>query len=71
MPKTTGTAAEFVLKLLRDHPDYEMQIDDIFEEAERKWTKANISNAMARLLEKGVVTRVTDPNRSAWWSISN
>ncbi len=70
MPKTKGTAAEFILKLLRAHPDYEMRVDDIYEEGERKWTKANISNALARLLEKGLVTRVTDENKFAWWSIA-
>ncbi len=70
MPKTKGTAAEFIVKLLREHPDYEMQVDDIYEEGEHVWTKANISNALTRLLDKGVVTRVTDENRSAWWSIA-
>ena len=67
----SGGATAFVLQLLRAYPDYEMSVDDIYEEAERKWTKDNISNTMGRLLEKGLVTRVTDPNRAAWWSIAD
>ena len=69
MPKNVGTATEFVLDLLKRYPDYEMQVDDIFEEGERKWTKANIANSLTRLSEKALVTRVQDQNRSAWWSI--
>ncbi len=70
MPKTKGTAAEFILHLLRTHPDYEMQVSDIYEEGDRRWTKANISNALTRLLEKGLIARTVDPNRAAWWTIT-
>ncbi len=70
MPKKKGTASDFILDLLKAHPDYEMQVSDIYEEGERRWTQANISNALARLLEKGLVTRVSDPDRKAWWSIA-
>ena len=71
MPKTKGTAAEFILNLLRAHPDYEMQVSDIYEEGDKRWTKANISNALTRLLEKGLIKRTVDANRAAWWTIAD
>ena len=71
MPKTKGTAAEFILNLLRTHPDYEMQVSDIYEEGDKRWTKANISNALTRLLDKGLIQRTVDPNRAAWWTIAD
>ena len=69
MPKKVGSASEFVLDLLKRHPDYEMQVDDIFEEAERKWTKANIANSVMRLHARGLLSKVSDQDRSVWWSI--
>ena len=69
MPKKFGTAREFILDLLTKHPDYEMQIDDLYEEAERKWTKANLANTVARLHAKGLLSKVSEQDRSVWWSI--
>lgn len=71
MPKTKGTASEFILQLLRAYPDYEMQVSDIYDEGEGRWSKANISNALTRLMDKGLISRTVDPNRSAWWTIAS
>ena len=71
MPKTKDTASEFILNLLRAYPDWEMQVADIYEEGDRRWTKANISNALTRLMEKGTISRTVDPNRAAWWTIAS
>ena len=65
----TGSAAGFIVDLLTRHPDYEMQVNDIYEEAERKWAEQTISNTLDRLVKQGSVARVKD-GRHVWYSIA-
>ena len=63
------TAQSFIVDLLTRHPDYEMQVADIWEEAERKWKQQTVANTLERLVAKGVVARVKD-GRNVWFSIA-
>ncbi len=67
--QSTGSAAQFILDLLTRHPDYEMQVNDIYEEAERKWAAQTISNTVEKLVKQGSVARVKD-GRRVWYSIA-
>ncbi len=69
MVNTEESAPEFILKLLGKDAELEWQIADIHEACGGRWTKANLNNALDRLLKKGQVARTVDPNRAAWWSI--
>lgn len=66
--QTAETPGEFVLKLFRTHPDREMRSSDVWEEAERKWPRRAIGNALNGLLSIGLVVRVHDAGVT-WWSI--
>jgi hypothetical protein len=70
MPKKTGTAIEFIMQTLRQHPDRELRIADLFDHCEGKFTKENMTNALTRAMEKGLVVRASDSDRSSWWAIS-
>ena len=67
LEQPTTTANAFVLALLTRHPDYEMQVNDIYEEAERKWAEQTISNTLDRLVKQGRVARLKD-GRHVWYS---
>ena len=69
MPKKTGTAREFVLKTLRDHRDRELRVADLHDLAGGGFQRGNIENLMPKLLAEGLVTKATEPDRSAWWAI--
>jgi predicted transcriptional regulator len=69
VPSDGPTAAGFVLDLLARHPDYEMSVTDIWEEADRKWKRQTMANTLDRLVEKGSVVRVKDGG-SVWFSIA-
>ncbi len=64
------SAAEFALQLLRTNPDYEMSVDDIYEEGEGAWSKPNISAGLMRLKAQAHVTQKTEPDQSVWWTFS-
>lgn len=70
MARTTGTATEHALTTLRQYPDNELTIADLFAAAEGKFTKENLHNALTRLLATGKVVKTIDGTRSAWWAIS-
>jgi hypothetical protein len=70
MPKTTGTASEFILQTLRKFPGNELQVADFYEASEHRFTKENLHNALTRLLDKGLLERTVEPDRSSWWAIS-
>ncbi len=63
------TAQAFIVDLLTRHPDYEMQVADIWEESARKWKQQTVANTLERLVVKGIVTRVKD-GRNVWFSIA-
>ena len=63
------TANAFIVDLLTRHPDYEMQVADIWEEADRNWKQQTVANTLERLVTKGVVLRVKD-GRNVWFSIA-
>ncbi len=65
--ESTVTAAEFIKDLLTRHPDYEMSVSDVWEEAERRWAAQTISNTLERLAGAGKVVRVKD-GRHVWYS---
>ena len=67
--QSTGGAAVFIVDLLTRHPDYEMQVNDLWEEADRKWAAQTISNTLERLVKQGHVQRVKD-GRHVWYSIA-
>ena len=62
------TASEFIIGLLRRHPDYEMRVGDVWEESGRKWAAQTVSNTLERLVTKGKIARVKD-GRNVWYSI--
>ncbi len=62
-----STAASFIVDLLTRYPDYEMQVADIWEEADRKWKQQTVANTLELLVAKGVVSRVKD-GRNVWFS---
>ncbi len=64
-----STAKAFIVDLLSRHPDYEMQVADVWEEADRKWTQQTVANTLERLVAKGVVTRIKE-GRNVWFSIA-
>jgi len=70
MPKKTGTATEFVLQTLIEYSDNEMQISDLFDHCQGRFTKENLSNSLSRLLAVGKVVRNLD-GRSAYWAIAS
>jgi hypothetical protein len=70
MSKKSGTAAEFVLTTLRKHAENELQVADLHDECQERFTKGNLMNTLARLLQDGLVERTTDADRSAWWAIA-
>ena len=63
------TAQVFIVDLLTRHPDYEMQVSDIWEEADRRWKQQTVANTLKRLVANGVVTRVKD-GRNVWFSFA-
>jgi Fe2+ or Zn2+ uptake regulation protein len=65
----TQTATGFIIDLLTRHPDYEMSVSDIWEEAERKWKKQSVANALDRLAEQRKVLRVKE-GAHVWFSIA-
>lgn len=69
MPRTKGTAREFVLNALRQHADNELQVADLHALAGGSFTKDNLANLMPKLLAEGLVERTTE-GRSAWWAIA-
>ncbi len=64
-----STAAAFILDLLKRHPDYEMQVSDIWEECDRKWKRQTIFNTLDKLVAGGKVARVKDDGK-VWFSIA-
>ncbi len=64
---STVTAAEFITDLLARHPDYEMSVNDIWEEADRRWAAQTVFNTLERLVVAGKVVRVKD-GRHVWYS---
>lgn len=70
MAKRIGTATEFLLSTLQVHSDREIQISELYDLAAGKFTKMNLREALLRLLEKGYVNKVNDPDRSVWWSVT-
>ncbi|MBM4344688.1 MAG: hypothetical protein FJ100_15085 [Deltaproteobacteria bacterium] len=68
---TKETATTYCLHVLRRWPDREIQIVELFSMCGGKYHKENLQNALTRLLDKGYVNRETDPNRAAWWSITD
>jgi len=70
MPKTTGSATEFVLQILQSWPNNELRIGDFYDLADGRFKKANLTNALSRLLQRGVVVRNVDADRAAWWAIA-
>ncbi len=69
MPKKTGTAREFILATLRQHPDRELQVADFHVWCDEAFSKANLQEALSRLHAEGVVSKVTEANRATWWAI--
>ena len=66
--ETAETASQAILGLLGRHPDYEMQVNDVWEELGRKWATQTVSNQLTWLAGAGRVQRVKD-GRQVWWSI--
>lgn len=64
------TATAFVLRVLRQFPDREVQIAELYEICDGHFKKENLQNALVRLAEKGWTTKESDPNRAAWWAIT-
>lgn len=69
MPKIHGTAREFILQTLNAYPDRELQVADLHDWCEGKFTKENIGNALAKLLVEGKVVKNVD-GRSVWWAVN-
>lgn len=69
MQPRSGSATEFTLHTLRDHPDRELRLADLAELAEGKFQIANIGLSLKLLLEHGLVVR-TKEGVAAWWAIS-
>ncbi len=65
-----GSAADFALSVLREHYDRELQVGELHELSDNKFTKGNINNACNRLLAEGLLERVNDDNRTAWWAVT-
>jgi Fe2+ or Zn2+ uptake regulation protein len=63
------TAISFTLACLSEHSDRELRVKDLYEECQGRFSAANITNALTRLLAEGKVVRVNDADRSAWWAI--
>lgn len=70
MAKLTGTAKQFVMQTLAAHPDREIEVGEVHDMANAKFSKENLHNALSKLLPEGVVVRNSDGNRSAWWAIA-
>ena len=70
MPKTEGTAREFILETLRQHPDRELRVADLSAECGGRFTQKNIANTLARLQAEGLVVKETDADHSVWWGIA-
>ena len=72
MPKTVGTARQYILQVLCDHPDRELQVHDLFtwQPVPRQHSKQNLNNTLARMLTEGLVVRYNEPNGHAYWAIS-
>ncbi len=65
--RSAGSAGRFILDLLAWHPDYEMQVSDIWDESERKWARQTIANTVDRLVAAGKIARVKDGGQ-VWYS---
>ena len=70
MPKMTGTATEFVLKMLRDFPDRECTIADLYGHCEGRFTKDNLHNACKRLSDRGWLVKNPESDRSVYWAVA-
>ncbi len=72
MPKTIGTAREYILHVLRSFPDRELQVHDLYawQGESRQHSKQNLTNTLARMLSEGLVERYNEPNGHAYWAIS-
>ena len=68
MPKTKGTANEFILQVLSSQADTEWRLSDLRDRCEGRWTEANLYNTLTRLLAAGKIQKVVE-GRAAWWSI--
>ena len=51
--KTAETASQAILSLLGRHPDYEMQVNDVWEELGRKWAVQTVGNQLTWLAGAG------------------
>lgn len=69
MARTTGTATEHVLATLRQWPDNEMTLADIYDLAGGTFSKENLRQSLDRLAASGKISRSVE-GRSVWWAIS-
>jgi hypothetical protein len=72
MPKITGTAREYVLNVLRQYADREVQVSELhhMQPQPAKFSKENLFNLMPKLLADGLVVRTVE-GRAVWWAISD
>jgi hypothetical protein len=71
MPKTLReTATTFVLAYLTEHSDREMQLKDLHDGCEGRFSVANMQQSLIRLLGEGKVVRNKD-GKLAWWAIAS
>jgi hypothetical protein len=71
MPKTSReTATTFVLAYLTEHADRELQLKDLHDGCEGRFSIANMQQSLIRLLGEGKVVRNKD-GKAAWWAIAS
>ncbi|MFZ4580795.1 MAG: hypothetical protein ACOYOB_20630 [Myxococcota bacterium] len=70
MAKQHGTAREHILATLTRHPDRELRLADLFEEAGGRFTTNNLQESLGRLLKEGRVVKTCDHDRSVWWALA-
>jgi len=70
MPKTTReTATTYVLDYLTEHSAREMQLKDLHDGCDGRFSVANMQQSLVRLLGEGKVVRNKD-GKAAWWAIA-
>lgn len=64
-----GTASEFVLQTLTQHPDREFRLTDLADLAAGRFSRDNIFASLKLFFGDGQVTRSKE-GREAWWAIT-
>jgi hypothetical protein len=70
MPKTSReTATTFVIAYLTEHGDREMQLKDLHDGCDGRFSVANMQQSLIRLLGEGKVVRNKE-GKLAWWALA-